>query len=253
MIDAIFVELKQAIMAIREHRHEFLEVLFLPKEFVWQEKVELKLELDKDVLQRTSFAESKQRLNIAKTKSLKGNRKTVAKECVHSLRYLLFAEQILKKGEIEDYSAANEYFSKIVLDKSFLQKKENWKWLEEEQLRIIERVKQLANRTRDFTTKKSVELHLLRSSLPSHLQQRKQLLSTLPETSIPSLMSGEDHPLEIVNFLRKFGVGKLLQETQMFSVFHPKHQNLVLFTSSVTLLSFLFDFKINSSKKNCLL
>ena len=74
-------------MAIREHRHEFLEILFLQEKFVWQEKIGLNLELDRDVLMKTVFSETAQRLNIAKNKLAKGKNKMSAKEAVHSLRF----------------------------------------------------------------------------------------------------------------------------------------------------------------------
>ncbi|ELR21560.1 uncharacterized protein ACA1_227100 [Acanthamoeba castellanii str. Neff] len=89
-----------------------------------KEDLVVAFEVDEDVLRRTVMFASRQRFSIAQwhweSPAEIYRRK---KDIVHAIRYLLFAHQILLHGkarptsfEITDYSAANEYYHRIMAE-----------------------------------------------------------------------------------------------------------------------------------------
>ena len=99
---------------------------------IWKKTIDIKFDVDKEILRRTSIFESKARFGVSQDKyeetikkiekeekivkknEMEESKKNYKKDLIHSIRYLLFAKQILKKGKIYKYNSANKYFYKIM-------------------------------------------------------------------------------------------------------------------------------------------
>eukprot|EP01087_Luapelamoeba_hula_P004196 TRINITY_DN14137_c0_g1_i1.p1 TRINITY_DN14137_c0_g1~~TRINITY_DN14137_c0_g1_i1.p1 ORF type:complete len:206 (-),score=27.84 TRINITY_DN14137_c0_g1_i1:360-977(-) len=131
------------VTMLREHRHDATQCYFAPPEHCWQELVPFTHTIDPDVLYRTVLWESKRRFHIAYDKlralGLTGEdiseqkmaKKTqlwttaspadsaallysAKKDIIHSIRYLLFAQQMVSKQTIYDFGAANEIYYELM-------------------------------------------------------------------------------------------------------------------------------------------
>ena len=113
------------MISLYEFRHEPIQLLFTPPEFVLKEQIKFELDIDYDVYRKTVTWESRQRLSLATSKFKKKynskastkldpvEQRLIVKDAVHCLRYLLFAIQIFTDSKISNYSCANEIFYKI--------------------------------------------------------------------------------------------------------------------------------------------
>eukprot|EP01130_Rhizamoeba_saxonica_P007080 TRINITY_DN2837_c0_g1_i1.p1 TRINITY_DN2837_c0_g1~~TRINITY_DN2837_c0_g1_i1.p1 ORF type:complete len:587 (+),score=109.18 TRINITY_DN2837_c0_g1_i1:197-1957(+) len=98
-----------------EHRQQALQIYFSKEENVlYRHEDCLKFYLDKSVLRRTIGWEKKRRFKGASVKQKRKGLYKAKKDIIHSIRYVLFATQIMKEGKIVDFSAANEYYYTIL-------------------------------------------------------------------------------------------------------------------------------------------
>jgi predicted nucleotidyltransferase len=117
VLNAHIVSLRHFQTMIDEHRHEAMECVFLPRQFVLLQRVKPRVHIDSDLLRRVSVWEARQRSNIAKSKWHLGKEQkdfySAKKDFVHSLRYMIFAREIITHHRIEP-SAANELYHRFM-------------------------------------------------------------------------------------------------------------------------------------------
>eukprot|EP01130_Rhizamoeba_saxonica_P012754 TRINITY_DN5414_c0_g2_i3.p1 TRINITY_DN5414_c0_g2~~TRINITY_DN5414_c0_g2_i3.p1 ORF type:complete len:262 (+),score=57.25 TRINITY_DN5414_c0_g2_i3:234-1019(+) len=114
VVNAKFAELSVFYGSLWQHSHEALQCYYSDKQYILKQDIEFtNFEVDPDVLRRSVGWESKSRYSRAKQTFAKDVYKA-KKEIIHSIRYVLFAIQILKNGKIMDWECANEYYFEIM-------------------------------------------------------------------------------------------------------------------------------------------
>eukprot|EP01130_Rhizamoeba_saxonica_P009076 TRINITY_DN3684_c0_g1_i2.p1 TRINITY_DN3684_c0_g1~~TRINITY_DN3684_c0_g1_i2.p1 ORF type:complete len:179 (+),score=26.45 TRINITY_DN3684_c0_g1_i2:2-538(+) len=96
LMDITFIPIQRFQQLLQEHRQQALQVIFLPHQYRIVELYPISFSLDPAMLFRTIQWESKRRMSrVSHTLKRKGFVKA-KKEIIHSIRYVLFAIQIMK-------------------------------------------------------------------------------------------------------------------------------------------------------------
>ncbi|TRZ81618.1 nucleotidyltransferase domain-containing protein [bacterium] len=116
---------------LRRHEMQQLECIFAPSKAIIQEKVDYRssFELGRNRLKKMSLSQSAHSWYQAKMRIKDGDIERGAKSLFHSLRILVFAEQILNEGCIFDFSEANMWHEEIMEDDSYEWTDYKIKWL----------------------------------------------------------------------------------------------------------------------------
>jgi len=116
---------------LRMHDMQQLECIYSPNCARIQEDVDYLdgFELNRDRLKKKVLSQSTHSWHQAKIRMRDGDIERGAKSLFHSLRMLVFAEQILEEGEIFDFSEANYWFEQITEDDAYEWKDYKAKWL----------------------------------------------------------------------------------------------------------------------------
>jgi predicted nucleotidyltransferase len=121
---------------LRRHEMQQLECIFAPSPAIIQEKVDYRssFELNRNRLKKRALSQSAHSWHQAKIKIQGGDINRGARSLYHSLRILVFAEQILNEGDIFDFSEANQWHEEITEDDSYDWRDYKDKWLEKKML-----------------------------------------------------------------------------------------------------------------------
>jgi len=116
---------------LRRHEMQQLECIFAPSPSIIQEKVDYRsgFEINRNRLKKRALSQSTHSWYQAKMKIRDGDIERGAKSLFHSLRILVFAEQILDEGCIFDFSEANKWYEDIMEDDSYEWVDYKAKWL----------------------------------------------------------------------------------------------------------------------------
>jgi len=116
---------------LRRHEMQQLECIFAPSKAIIQENVDYRssFELGRNRLKKMSLSQSAHSWYQAKMRIKDGDIERGAKSLFHSLRILVFAEQILTEGCIVDFSEANMWHEEIMEDDSYEWTDYKIKWL----------------------------------------------------------------------------------------------------------------------------
>lgn len=111
---------QEFLKKLDEHDMDSLEFLFHPKSAIILDKENYSVNIDKNKLINSALSESNKQWYIAK--AILNDKSQDAylglKRIWHSIRYLIFTEQILKYGKIYNFSAANSIYADIINSKS---------------------------------------------------------------------------------------------------------------------------------------
>ena len=218
---------KDFLKMVREHRHDMMEVVHLPKEHVWKETRKVDFKIDSTILKKTCIFESRIRFRVAKDKlnhinknKAGENEKTYRKDIVHSFRYVLFATQILEHGRIVNYGIANEIYSRVISEETIdIHKYQN---LHSE---LIDNFKTVCGKEK-LTFYNKFQTESISASISNNISWKRGDLRVLKELKV-ECQKKEKHALKIVSILRE---GTSLCEIQKkFLVFvsgHSVHKQL---------------------------
>jgi predicted nucleotidyltransferase len=128
--DVNFYNEKEFESLILEHSINALEYIFLPLKFVPVSKKDFRkdFKLDKQKLVSSVNKVVNETMKSAETHWNLNKFHLAKKKIFHSIRFVLFGIQILKKNEIYDYEEANGYFKELMKEKfnSFDETKEKY-------------------------------------------------------------------------------------------------------------------------------
>jgi predicted nucleotidyltransferase len=99
---------------LKMHNIMNLECLFAPEWAILQEKLNLPVEINVKKLIKNNLAQSYSSWQGGKMKIQKYDFHRGLKSIFHSLRMIMFANQIAEDGKIVDFSVANHLYSEIV-------------------------------------------------------------------------------------------------------------------------------------------
>lgn len=116
---------------LKNHDMQMLECIYAPLRAIIQEKVDYRsdFKLSRNRLKKKVLSMSTHSWHQAKMKMYDGDIERGAKSLFHSLRMLVFAEQILEEGCIFDFSEANYWFEQITEDDAYEWADYKEKWL----------------------------------------------------------------------------------------------------------------------------
>ena len=99
-----------------EYRQQALQCVLAEETNKWYQRVKFEkpATIDYALLRRTIFWESKMRISTARNKWMRQDFQAAKKEFVHSIRYLIFALQIVESGTIIDFSAVNSIWECVL-------------------------------------------------------------------------------------------------------------------------------------------
>jgi hypothetical protein len=210
LLNATLISYHDWRLCLLQHHHECLEVLFTPRNLYLCETEKIKLlhgefVLDKDMLRRTAAWESKRRFTRALYPA-KDSMRRGKKDLVHALRYLLFALQMFANDRIVDFTAANNFYRKIVLETDDVNTEAEFKLLmqkwEPERYRLSHELGD-ARLSRRFYCRTDTERRFLANcraknqfSIVELDKRRFSLFSPLHRTNAPNPI---DHPLQILD------------------------------------------------------
>lgn len=131
-----------------------LECIFAPDHARIMEKVnyvDKNFSINPDKMKYAAMTQSFNRFHTAKIKILDGDIHRGTKSLFHSLRILLFAQQILKYGRIEDFTEANQFWADIKLDlqltKNIKDGEEMWRYFKgryiDQKIELEKRLKEI--------------------------------------------------------------------------------------------------------------
>lgn len=114
VLNLMFIPASVWRIFVRMHRREAVEVTSLPAKHVLycQDASLLKMQLDLDMLRRTSSWESKLRMQTAASRMRQGDEAKGRKEFFHAIRYKVFAEELSKNDGrgVPDLGCANHFW-----------------------------------------------------------------------------------------------------------------------------------------------
>jgi len=121
---------------LRKHDIHQLECIFAPSFAIIQEKTDYRtdFELNRDKLKKKVLSQSTHSWHQAKIRMRDGDIERGAKALFHSLRMLVFAEQILNEGCIFDFSEANYWYEQIIEDNAYEWPAYKNKWIGKKRL-----------------------------------------------------------------------------------------------------------------------
>jgi len=117
---------------LRRYEMQQLECIFAPSSAIIQERVDYRssFELNANRLKKRALSQSAHSWHQAKMKIRDGDVERGAKSLFHSLRILVFAEQILNEGCIFDFSETNKWYEDIMEDDAYEWQDYKEKWME---------------------------------------------------------------------------------------------------------------------------
>lgn len=106
---------------LKDHDMQQLECIFAPSKARVQEKVDYlsKFELNRDKLKKKVLSQSAHSWHQAKIRITDGDIERGAKSLFHSLRMLVFAQQLLDAGFIYDFSECNYWHEQIMTSDNY--------------------------------------------------------------------------------------------------------------------------------------
>ena len=211
---------------LNEHRIEALEMLFLSKQqiLVEREKLGGNWKVDALLLQLSTEWEANRTWSKAKRKIKKGEMKKGKKELFHSLRYLFFSLQIIRKGKIENFEEANPVWFEMLRDCE----EKDWSFYEKNYLckfrELIHSLRKAVEYKSDrqlFYSRRENEESFLSHVLKHapNFQQIKEMQEKLEKNSQKS-------KVETCNVISQFGLEKM-RNFKVTVHQHPKYENLV--------------------------
>ena len=108
-----FVKKSEFEQKLNDHKIDFLECYFAPKEMVFFEHFRPKFEIDKWKLRKSISQVCNNSWSKCRKKIEQGDYYIGIKSLFHSIRILHFGIQIAKYGKIIDYSECNNYWKEI--------------------------------------------------------------------------------------------------------------------------------------------
>lgn len=191
------------------------------------------IKIDFDVLRRTIGWESKRRFTGATHSAETDSFKKGKKEILHSIRYIMFAKQLVEKGRIYDYAAANELWKQMQAetapDWSFFVEK--YGALRHEVSLSFSTMKPLSRFYSRVDTKVAI-LNTLRSDGRFSSNPDSQRKAS-EDSSLPYVDNDVSSKLECVRFVRVHGLNALQRQHKISVLRHTGHKSLVFLTTHV--------------------
>ncbi|KAL6056841.1 Npa1 domain-containing protein [Balamuthia mandrillaris] len=225
-IDVTFMTLQHFTILVREHRMSVLECLYLPPQYVLLESVPFENQVDADALRKAISWSASLKFDHAKRRYGEGRVYKAKKLVWLSLRYFVFARQIVEKGAIYDYSAANSYWDDI---KDF--EPTSWEELSQrykQAYKLEENKFKTARKYHDFYTTEEI-YNATSSALKKHPFRSP---NSSASASSPS-PSPSPSPLVTINLLRENGLEWIQTRFGIISCRHSNYPNLIQLSTTI--------------------